>query len=134
LRILGERPGSIAKGDTDRAMRTRIDAICEAPNLDDFSITTSNQHIMDKIQVRLSKEELDALRKAAARSGRSVAELVRDAIREIVLKPQAIGPVAIWDGEPKRTSFAHDTVHDELRCGKGRRTSGTTVRTSRSGH
>jgi len=25
----------------------------------------------------------------------------------------ASGPVAIWDGELKRTSIDHDTVHDE---------------------
>ena len=68
---------------------------------------------MEKIQVYLRKEELDALRKAAARSGRSVAELVRDAIRKAVLKPQATGPVAIWDGKPKRASIEHDSVHDE---------------------
>jgi hypothetical protein len=68
---------------------------------------------MEKTQVYLRKEELDALRKAAARSGRSVAELVRDAIRKVVLKPQAVGPVAIWDGEPKRASIEHDSVHDE---------------------
>jgi hypothetical protein len=68
---------------------------------------------MEKTQVYLRKEELDALRKAAARSGRSVAELVRDAIRRVVLKPHAAGPVAIWDGEPKRTSVEHDSVHDE---------------------
>jgi hypothetical protein len=68
---------------------------------------------MEKTQVYLRKEELDALRKAAARSGRSVADLVRDAIRKVVLKPQAEGPVAIWDGEPKRASFEHDSVHDE---------------------
>ena len=68
---------------------------------------------MEKIQVYLRKEELDALRKAAARSGRSVAELVRDAIRKVVLKPQASGPVAIWDGQPKRASIQHDSVHDE---------------------
>ena len=68
---------------------------------------------MEKTQVYLRKEELDALRKAAARSGRSVAELVRDAIRKTVLKPQAAGPVAIWDGEPKRASIEHDSVHDE---------------------
>jgi hypothetical protein len=49
----------------------------------------------------------------AARSGRSVAELVREAIRKTVLKPQAAGPVAIWDGEPKRGSIDHDSVHDE---------------------
>ena len=68
---------------------------------------------MEKTQVYLRKEELDALRKAAARSGRSVAEVVRDAIRKVVLKPNAAGPVAIWDGEPKRTSIEHDSVHDE---------------------
>src|SRR5262245_10682995 len=59
---------------------------------------------MVKTQVYLRKEELDALRMGAARSGRSVAELIRGAIRKTVLKPQAAGPVAIWDGEPKRTS------------------------------
>jgi plasmid stability protein len=67
---------------------------------------------MVKTQVYLREEELDALRMAAARSGRSVAELVRDAIRKIVLKPQAASPVAIWDGEPKRTSIEHDSVQD----------------------
>ena len=41
------------------------------------------------------------------------AELVRDAIRKVVLKPQATGPVAIWDGKPKRSSMEHDSVHDE---------------------
>jgi methionine synthase II (cobalamin-independent) len=69
---------------------------------------------MEKTQVYLRKEELAALRKAAARSGRSVAQLVREAIREIVLKPEAAGPVAIWDGQPKRPSMNHDSVHDEL--------------------
>jgi hypothetical protein len=68
---------------------------------------------MEKTQVYLRKEELDALRKAAARTGRSVADLVREAIRKTMLKPAASGPVAIWDGEPKRTSVGHDSVHDE---------------------
>jgi hypothetical protein len=68
---------------------------------------------MIKTQVYLREEELDALRKAAARSGCSVAQLVRDAIRKVVLKPEAAGPVAIWDGEPKRASVDHDSVHDE---------------------
>jgi hypothetical protein len=53
------------------------------------------------------------LRKAAARSGRSVVDVVRDAIRKVVLKPQVAGPVAIWDGKPRRTSVEHDSVHDE---------------------
>jgi hypothetical protein len=68
---------------------------------------------METTRVYLPKEELDALRKAAARSGRSVAELVREAIRKTVLKKPAAGPVAIWDGEPRRPSTEHDTGHDE---------------------
>jgi hypothetical protein len=68
---------------------------------------------MEKTQVYLRKEELAALRKAAERSGRSVAEVVRDAIRKVVLLPHATGPVAIWDGEPRRASVEHDSVHDE---------------------
>jgi hypothetical protein len=68
---------------------------------------------MEKTQVYLRKEELEALRKAAARSGRSVADLIREAIRAVVLKPDVAGPVALWDGEPRRTSVEHDSVHDE---------------------
>jgi hypothetical protein len=66
---------------------------------------------MEKIQIYLRKDELDALRAAAKRSERSIAALVRDAIREIVLKSP--GPVAIWHGELKRISIDHDTAHDE---------------------
>jgi hypothetical protein len=68
---------------------------------------------MEKIQVYLPKEELGALRRAAARTGRSVAEVVRDAIRKVLIKPQSPGFVDIWDGELKRTSVEHDTVYDE---------------------
>lgn len=68
---------------------------------------------MVKTQVYLRQEELDALRETAARSGCSVAQLIRNAIRMVVLTPRATGPVAIWDGEPKRTSVEHDTVHDD---------------------
>jgi Ribbon-helix-helix protein, copG family len=67
---------------------------------------------MKKIQIYLRKEELDALRSVASRSGRSVAEVVREALRNTVLKPADAGPVAIWDGEPKRASIEHDSVHD----------------------
>ncbi len=74
---------------------------------------TTKMTYMEKTQVYLPKEELDALRKAAARSGRSVADLVREAIRKVVLKPEPSGPVAIWDGEPKRSSVDHDSVHDQ---------------------
>jgi len=44
--------------------------------------------------------------------------LVRDAIRNVVLKPRAAGPVAIWDGVRKRASIDHDSVHDQP-CGEG---------------
>jgi hypothetical protein len=69
---------------------------------------------MVKTQVYLRQEELDALREIAARSGRSVAELVREAIRKVVLKPQASGPVALWDGETRRTSIQHDSIYDDI--------------------
>jgi hypothetical protein len=69
---------------------------------------------MEKTQVYLRKEEPKALREAAARSGRSIADLVREAIRKVVLWPRAAGPVAIWDGQPRRTSMEHDSVHDEV--------------------
>ncbi|MHB8528806.1 MAG: ribbon-helix-helix protein, CopG family [Caulobacteraceae bacterium] len=69
---------------------------------------------MKKTQVYLREEELAALRQAAARSQRSVAELIRDAIRKVVLKPSAAGPVAIWDGQPGRSSMEHDSVYDEI--------------------
>ena len=68
---------------------------------------------MEKTQIYFRREELEALRKAAVRSGRSVADLVREAVRKFVLKPRAAGPVAIWDGKPKRSSLEHDSVHDE---------------------
>ena len=68
---------------------------------------------MEKTQVYLRKEELAALREAASRSGRSMADLIREAIRTVVLKPTASGPVAIWDGTPGRTSIEHDSVYDE---------------------
>ena len=69
---------------------------------------------MVKTQVYLRQEELDALREVAARTGCSVAELVRDAIRKVVLKPQTSGPVALWDGEPRRPSTDHDSIYDDM--------------------
>jgi plasmid stability protein len=68
---------------------------------------------IEKTQVYLRKEELEALRKTAARSGRSVAALVREAIRKVVLPRPAESTVAIWDGVAKRPSSEHDSVHDE---------------------
>lgn len=67
---------------------------------------------MAKLQVYLHREELDALRKAARRSGRSVAQLAREAILSFVVKGAA-APVALWDGKPRRASIDHDSVHGE---------------------
>lgn len=69
---------------------------------------------MEKTQVYLRKEELAALREAAERSGRSVADLVREAVRKTVLKPKGGGPVGIWDGEPRRISRDHDSIYDDV--------------------
>jgi hypothetical protein len=68
---------------------------------------------MTKTQVYLREEELAALHEVARRSKRSVAELVREAIRKVWLRPESRGPVALWDGEPRRTSSEHDTLYDE---------------------
>jgi hypothetical protein len=68
---------------------------------------------MTKTQVYLRDEELEALHEAARRSGKSVAELVREAVRQVWFRPQSQGPVALWDGEPRRSSLDHDTIYDE---------------------
>jgi hypothetical protein len=64
---------------------------------------------MEKIQVYLRKEELDALREAAARAERSRNRTRGDPSG----RAEAAGPVAIWDGKPKRTSVDHDSVYGE---------------------
>jgi len=68
---------------------------------------------MIKTQVYLREEELDALHQVAERSGRSVADLVREAIRKVWLRPAAEGPVGLWDGTPRRSSVDHDSIYDE---------------------
>lgn len=68
---------------------------------------------MKKTQVYLPEEDLDALHAAAERRGRSVASLIREAIRLVWIRPVGKGPVGLWEGEPRRTSVEHDSVHDE---------------------
>ena len=66
-----------------------------------------------KTQVYLGDEELEALHRVAERSNRSVADLIREAIRRVWIRPSQEGPVGIWDGEPRRTSIDHDSIYDE---------------------
>lgn len=68
---------------------------------------------MVKTQVYLREEELTALRETAERSGRSVADLVREAVRRIWLRPKNQGPVGLWDGEPRRSAVDHDSIYDD---------------------
>ncbi len=68
---------------------------------------------MTKVQLYLGEAELLALRKAAQRSGRSRADLIREAIRRVWVYPDSDGPVGLWDGAPRRTSVQHDTVRYE---------------------
>ena len=55
---------------------------------------------------------------AHTRTGRSVAELVREAVRQVWLRPQSQGPVALWDGESRRSSVEHDTITTSPDSGK----------------
>ena len=66
-----------------------------------------------KTQVYLREEELVALKRVARREGKSTAELVRVAVRRTWLRPEGEGPVALWDGVPRRTALEHDTIYDE---------------------
>ncbi|MCG8461589.1 MAG: ribbon-helix-helix protein, CopG family [Holophagales bacterium] len=69
---------------------------------------------MTKTQVYLHDDELAALRAAAERTGRSTEELVRDAVRQVWMHPEADGPVALWDGQPRRTAADHDSIYDDI--------------------
>ncbi|WP_428660331.1 ribbon-helix-helix protein, CopG family [Reyranella sp.] len=67
---------------------------------------------MQKIAIYFPARQLAALHAAAARSDRSVSDIVREAIRKHVPESRAQGPVALWNGRSKRTSIDHDSVHD----------------------
>jgi hypothetical protein len=71
---------------------------------------------MKKTRVYSRKKALDVRRKATARSSRAVSAVAQDSSRP-ELKPRVSGPVAIWDGTPKRSSIEHD-VCDECEHAK----------------
>jgi hypothetical protein len=68
---------------------------------------------MRKTRVYLSEEDLRALHRSAAAQHRTVASLVRDAVRRTYAIQASGGPVAVWDGEPRRVSVDHDRIYDE---------------------
>jgi len=70
---------------------------------------------MTKTQVYLAEEDLSALHELSERTGKSVAELIREAIRTVWLRPSPSdrGPVSIWSGPIRRTSSEHDSIYDE---------------------
>ena len=67
---------------------------------------------MIKRQVYFREEEFELLQAAAQRSGRSVAGLVREAVRRVWLRPMSDGPVALWDGPTAHSAMEHDTIYD----------------------
>jgi hypothetical protein len=68
---------------------------------------------MTRTQIYFRDQELAVLRQVAKRSGKSVAELVREAVRQIWMRPEHQRPVALWHGEPRRTSTQHDIFYDK---------------------
>ena len=68
---------------------------------------------MTKTQVYFPDEDLETLRSIGRRTGRSVADLVREAVRRVWLRPNSSGPVALWDGTPAKASVDHDAIYDE---------------------
>jgi ribbon-helix-helix CopG family protein len=75
-------------------------------------IGACNMTPMVKTQVYLGPEELEALHRMAAQSHRSVADLIREAIRRVWLRPAREGPVGLWNGQPGRSSVDHDSIYD----------------------
>ncbi len=68
---------------------------------------------MVKTQVYLPEEELAELHRIARRKKRPLADLVREAIRAMWLRPATHGPVALWDGPFRGSSADHDAAFDE---------------------
>lgn len=69
---------------------------------------------MIKTQVYLNEEELSRLQKLAKKAKRSVADLVRDAIRKTWFRSSANGPIALWDKPIPRSSVEHDSIYDDI--------------------
>ena len=66
-----------------------------------------------KTQIYFTEADLEALHEVARKAKRPVAQLVREAVREVWLLPSTDGPVALWRGQVRRSSADHDSIYDE---------------------
>lgn len=78
-----------------------------------MSHVTMTPMSMVKTQVYMPAAELRALHAVAKRKKRKVADLVREAIRQVWLGEEPSGPVALWDGPFAGSSADHDAAFDE---------------------
>jgi hypothetical protein len=67
---------------------------------------------MIKTQVYFPEPDLRALHRAAKKAKKSVAEMIREAVRRTWLQPEPTGPVALWEGSI-RPSVDHDSIYDK---------------------
>ena len=68
---------------------------------------------MVKTQVYLPDRDLRRMRELSKERGTPIAHMVREAVAEAYLRPPAVGPIALWDGEIGGGSAAHDSAFDE---------------------
>jgi hypothetical protein len=68
---------------------------------------------MVKTQIYLPRKELAALHRVAREKKRAVAELVREAVRAVWLRPERKGPVALWEGPFDGSASDHDGAFDQ---------------------
>ena len=68
---------------------------------------------VEKTQVYIPGDELKSLHRVAKQKGRRVAELIREAIRKVWLRPDPEGPVALWDGPFDGSSVDHESAFDD---------------------
>lgn len=67
-----------------------------------------------KTQVYFDEADLKALRRVAKARGRPVAELIREAVKTVLLPGPARGPVDLFNGPLNGTSVEHDSAFDHL--------------------
>jgi metal-responsive CopG/Arc/MetJ family transcriptional regulator len=69
---------------------------------------------MVRTQIYLPEEELKELHKVAKRQGKSVAQIVRSAVRKVWLTPSANSIVGLAESTKSLTSDDHDAIYDDV--------------------